>query len=216
MGMPGGSFSFGGGGGRGHGMSADEAEFLFSQFFGGSDPFGGLGGRRGGGPGIRINMGGRLGMQDPFGSFGVGSGMGGQPFGRSSYTQPKRYNAIPAGTIVSLKGLVSRPERNGDRGEVVQYDPSTGRYVVQIEDSEETIKVKPSNLLQHVHVKLHGLESRADLNGEKATILAWDDSKERYNIYVMSISKVISLKPSNITRKWYCWKDNWTTVKART
>ena len=44
-GMPGGSFSFGGGPGRGHGMSADEAEFLFSQFFGGSDPFGGFGGR---------------------------------------------------------------------------------------------------------------------------------------------------------------------------
>merc|ERR1712224_59886 len=126
-------------------------------------------------------------------------GMGGQPgFGRPSQRQVKRYDAIPTGTIVSLKGLISKPEKNGDRGEVVQYDPRTERYVVQIEDSDETIKVKPSNLLQHVHVKIHGLESRADLNGQKATILAWDVSKERYNIYVMDISKVLSLKPSNI------------------
>jgi curved DNA-binding protein CbpA len=189
-GMPGG---FGGGGGGGHGMSPDEAQFLFSQFFGGSDPFGGMGGgRRSGGPGIHMSMGGHPGM----GGYG---GMGGQPgFGRPTRRQPKRYDAIPTGTIVSLKGLVSKPEKNGDRGEVVQYDPSTGRYVVQIEDTNETIKVKPSNLLQHVHLKVYGLESRADLNGEKATILAWDEGKERYNIYVMKVSKCISLRPSNI------------------
>jgi hypothetical protein len=174
-------------------MSPDEAQFLFSQFFGGSDPFGGMGGgRRSGGPGIHMSMGGHPGM----GGYG---GMGGQPgFGRPTRRQPKRYDAIPTGTIVSLKGLVSKPEKNGDRGEVVQYDPSTGRYVVQIEDTNETIKVKPSNLLQHVHLKVYGLESRADLNGEKATILAWDEGKERYNIYVMKVSKCISLRPSNI------------------
>lgn len=193
----GGHGGFGGGmpgfGGGGHGgMSPDEAQFLFSQFFGGSDPFGGMGGGGRGGPGIQFSRGGHPGMG--------GFGMGAQPgFGRRpSRPQPKRYDAIPARTVVSLKGLVSKPEKNGDRGEVVQYDPSTGRYVVQLEDTDETLKVKLSNLLQHVHVKVHGLESRTDLNGEKATILAWDDGKERYNIYVMSISKCISLKPSNI------------------
>jgi len=188
-GMPGG-FSFGGGG---HGMSPNEAQFLFSQFFGGSDPFGGMGMGGSGGPGIHMSMGGHPGMGGGFG------GMGRQPgFGRPARRQPKRYDAIPTGTIVSLKGLVSKPEKNGDRGEIKQYDPNAGRYIVQIEDTDETLRVKPSNLLQHVHVKVHGLESRADLNGEKATILAWDESKERYNIYVMSIRKCISLKPSNI------------------
>mmetsp|Transcript_8328 Transcript_8328/g.17271 ORF Transcript_8328/g.17271 Transcript_8328/m.17271 type:complete len:351 (+) Transcript_8328:59-1111(+) len=198
-GMPGGFGSSGGGGG--HGMSPDEAQFLFSQFFGGSDPFGGMGmggGRRSGGPGIHMNMGGHPGMSGFGGMPGMG-GMGGQPgYGRPRRPQPKRYDAIPTGTVVSLKGLVSKPEKNGDRGEVLQYDPSTGRYVVQLEDTDETLKVKPSNLLQHVHVKVHGLESRTDLNGEQATILAWDDGKERYNIYVMKVSKCISLKPSNI------------------
>lgn len=193
--MPGG---FGGGGG-GHGMSPDEAQFLFSQFFGGSDPFGGMGmggGRRSGGPGIHMNMGGHPGMGG-FGGMGGFPGMGRQS-GFSTSRPAKRYDAIPTGTVVSLKGLVSKPEKNGDRGEVVQYDPRTGRYVVQIEDTEETLKVKPSNLLQHVHVKVYGLESRTDLNGEKATILAWDEGKDRYNIFVMKISKCISLKPSNI------------------
>mmetsp|Transcript_24025 Transcript_24025/g.56706 ORF Transcript_24025/g.56706 Transcript_24025/m.56706 type:complete len:350 (+) Transcript_24025:133-1182(+) len=197
-GMPGGFGGGFGGGGGGHGMSPDEAQYLFSQFFGGSDPFGGMGmGGGRGGPGIHMSMGGHPGM----GGFGGMGGMGGRPSGfgmRSQQPQPKRYDAIPTGTIVSLKGLISKPEKNGDRGEIVQYDPNTGRYVVRIEDTEETLKVKPSNLLQHVHVKVHGLESRADLNGEKATILAWDEGKERYNIYVMKISKCISLKPSNV------------------
>lgn len=193
-GMPGG-FNFGGGHGGhgGHGMSHDDAQFLFSRFFGGTDPFGGMGGMGGhGGPGI--HMGGQPGM----GGFGGRPGMGGPGMGRSSRRQPKRYDTIPVGTIVSLKGLISKPEKNHDRGQVVQYDPRTGRYVVQIEDTDETISVKPDNLLQHVHVKIHGLESRVDLNGVKATILAWDDSKDRYNIYVMSVSQSISLKPSNI------------------
>ena len=206
-GMPG--FGFGGGGRGGHGMSPDEAQFLFSQFFGGSDPFGGMGGMGGmggrGGPNISFNMGGPGmggfgGMPGMGGGMpGMGGGMGGRPgYGRPRRPQPKRYDAIPPGTPVSLKGLVSRPEKNGDSGEVKEYDPSSGRYVVQLEDTEETLKVKPTNILQHVQAKVHGLESRTDLNGAKARILAWDEARERYNIYVMSISKSISLKPSNI------------------
>merc|ERR1711907_534873 len=135
----------------------------------------------------------------------TGTGMGGmggqqQSFGRNNYTnnQPKRYDAIPEGTVVSLKGLVSKPERNGDRGKIVQYDPSSDRYVVYLEDSDETMKVKPSNLLQHARATIRGLEGRAELNGQTATILAWDDSKNRYNAYVPSISRAVSLKPSNI------------------
>lgn len=208
-GMPGGThFSFSGGnGGRGGGMSTQEAEFIFSQFFGaGSDPFGGIGGGSRGGPGIRVSMGGNPrgsfrsgGMQDPFSGFGMGGmpGMGPMP-GMGSRRQPRRYDAIPSGTVVSLKGLVNRPDRNGDRGEVQQYDPSSGRYIVSLEDSDETMSVKPANLLQHVHVTLTGLENRQDLNGKRGTIMAWDFQKERYNIYVMDSGSVMSLKPSNV------------------
>lgn len=148
---------------------------------------------------------------DPFmqmfgGGMGGMGGMGGSPFGgsssggmpRQSSFREKRYDAIPAGTVVSLKGLVSKPERNGDRGEVKQYDPSSGRYIVVLEDSEETMKVKPSNLLQHVHIKLHGLESKPEWNGERGTIIAWDQKNERYNVYMMGLSRAMSLKASNL------------------
>jgi len=215
-GMPGGgaSFSFGGmPGGGGRSMSPEEAQVLFSQFFGGSDPFGGggggmMGGMMGRGPrggGIFMSsssmnsgqpmsfmnmMGGQQQQQPTGGGFGTTN--------KKRQRETKRYDAIPVGTVVSLKGLVSRPERNGDRGQILQYDPSSGRYVVQIEDIQETIKVKPSNLLQHVPVTVHGLMNNAELNGEKGTVLTYDDQKERYTVYVTNKSKAISVRPSNL------------------
>jgi hypothetical protein len=43
---------------------------------------------------------------------------------------------------------VSRPEINGERGAVQQYDPSSGRYIVVLEDTDETMSAKPAaNLL---------------------------------------------------------------------
>lgn len=187
-----------GGGGHQHHMSPEDAEMFFSQFFGGGgDPFGGSvggGGQRGGPRG-------RVGGGSPFGSMGGHPGMGarGHPgFGARQPQEKRYYGAIPAGTVVSLKGLVSKPERNGDRGEVQQYDPRSDRYVVVLEDTNEAMSVKPSNLLQHVHVKLHDLESRPDLNGQRGTILAWNASTERYNVYVIPLSKVIGMRSSNI------------------
>jgi len=99
---------------------------------------------------------------------------------------------------VSLKGLVNAPERNGDRGTVKHYIPSTGRYVVELEDSDETMSVKPNNLLQHVHVRIHDIQNQPDLNGKTGTIIAWNESKQRYNIYVIVLQKVVSLRPNNV------------------
>lgn len=221
-GFGGGFGGFGGGGHHGgaHHMSPEEAQFIFGQFFGGSDPFGGfsssMGGRGGrsmrgsagmdpfmhiggsgmGGSGMRGSMGGFGGMPFDMGSMGMGS-MGGGMNG-SSRPAPKRYDAIPRETVVSLKGLVNKPERNGDRGVIQSFNPQSGRYVVVLEDSDETMSVKPSNLLQHVHVKLHGLESKPELNGERGTVLAWNSHTERYNIYVIKAKKVMSLKPTNV------------------
>lgn len=205
MGGMGGGMPFGfrpqghGGGGHGQHMSPEDAEMFFSQFFGGGgDPFGGSFG--GGGPGMRGAPRGRVGGGSPFGSMGGHPGMGGgRPgFGARQPQEKRYYGAIPAGTVVSLQGIVSKPERNGDRGEVQQYDPRSDRYVVVLEDTNEAMSVKPSNLLQHVHVKLHDLKGRPELNGQKGTILAWNASTERYNIYVIALSQVIGMRPSNI------------------
>eukprot|EP00173_Palmaria_palmata_P001910 Plantae.Rhodophyta-Palmaria_palmata.ctg21426.p1 GENE.Plantae.Rhodophyta-Palmaria_palmata.ctg21426~~Plantae.Rhodophyta-Palmaria_palmata.ctg21426.p1 ORF type:complete len:223 (+),score=17.54 Plantae.Rhodophyta-Palmaria_palmata.ctg21426:65-733(+) len=145
-----------------------------------------MGGPGGGMPPGMMNMGGMPGMQ-----------MGGFPQ-QQQRPQAPSYNSIPTGTVVSLKGLRSRPDRNGDRGVVRQYNPQNGRYAVQIEDSEESMAVKPKNLLQHVHVRLHGIESKPELNDKTGTIIAWNPNSERYSIYVMSNSKAVSLKPHNV------------------
>ena len=241
--MPTGGMPFGfGGGGGGHGMSPEDAQKIFSAFFGGGDPFGGSFG--GGGPRMHFGGGGPRGSSrvqgDPFASmFGMGGmpgGMGGMPGGMGgpfggmsgmpggmpggmggpfggmsgmpagmggNFTgmprrQERRFDTIPPKTIVSLKGLVGRPEMNGERGEVQQYDSRSNRYIVVLEDSEETMSVKPANLLQHVHVTLHALESKPEWNGQKGTIIAWDETKERYNIYVMGLRRAVSLKPANV------------------
>lgn len=210
---------FGGGGGvhfghPGHGhMSQEEAQQFFSMFFGGDDPFGGMGGMHHGGMGGGPRM---RGGPNPFSMFGgdpFGGSMGGMhgdPFGGSFGARPgggsfrprqpqrPRYDAIPNGTIVSLKGLVSKPERNGDRGEVIGYDPAAGRYTIVLEDTEEQLRVKASNLLQHVHVHLNNLQSQPSLNGKKGTIIAWNEHKHRYSIYVMDTGKAVSLKPTNV------------------
>lgn len=214
QGGPGVHFARGGPGGSGMHMSSEEADLLFSHIFGGADPFGSGFGRstRRGSPSISFNMGGGPGASaigmDPFMMFGGGVPGVGMPGGMNGFhpsqsgsvrrRPEKRYDAIPTGTIVSLKGLVSKPERNGDRGEVIEYDPQSGRYTVALEDSDEQLRVKPSNLLQHVHVVLHGIESQPDLNGRKGTVISWSVQKERYSIYIIDHSKVVSLKPGNV------------------
>jgi hypothetical protein len=212
-------FAPGGGGGMHHhggGMSPQEAEAFFSSFFGHSDPFGGAGGfgprmsggQRGGDPMSMLfgmggpQMGGSMrGMGQPgvggFGPAGMGQNFAGQR--QQSPPQEKRYEAIPNGTIVSLVNLVGQADRNGDRGKVVGYDISTHRYTVEMEDSDgEYLRVKPSNILQHVHVTIQNLESKPELNGKQGTVIRFDEHSGRYNIYVMDLSKTLSLKPMNV------------------
>jgi hypothetical protein len=196
-------YSGGGPGGR-HNMSPEDAERFFSQFFGGSDPFGdfnsrsrrgGRGGNIGGSPFDMMFGPGMSGMQG-MGGMPSMSGMGGMP--RQGRPAMKRYDAIPNGTVVSFKNLVNKADRNGDRGEIVDYDPASGRYTVELEDSDEVLRVRPNNLLQHIHVHVQNLTSSPEMNGLRGTILAWNDHKERYGIYVMDRSRVFSLKPSNV------------------
>ena len=163
----------------------------------GQDPFSMLFG--GGGPGM--SMGGMPGGMSMGGMPGGMGGMGGMPgmnFPQQQQAPKPSYNSIPRGTVVSMKGLRSRPERNGDRGVIQSYNAQTGRYAVQIEDSDEIMAVKPSNLLQHVHATLHGIESKPQLNGKRGTIIAWNAHAERYSIYVIDAAKAVSLKPNNV------------------
>jgi len=205
--MPNGASGFPGGfcpgGGGAHHMSQHDAQAIFSQMFGGSDPFGG-----GPGPGnMSFSMGGPMGgssgMSQVF-SQSMGGGMGGRQGMQSSSMRtsrrpiPIRYDEIPNGTVVTLRGLVTASERNGDRGVVRKMDPHSGRYTVNIEDSDEVMSVRATNLLQHCQVRIHDIQSQTELNGKTATIVTWIESKDRYNVYVVSLKKFVSLKPSNV------------------
>jgi curved DNA-binding protein CbpA len=220
-GFPGGFGGFGGGrpGGGVQHMSQEEAAEFFAHAFGGGDPFGGMFGGMGGmggmgGPSIRFQSsrgGGFGGMGgDPFmdmlGGLGGGmGGMGGQRGGMAGMRQQsmptmatKQYDVIPNGTIVSLKGLVNAAIHNGDRGVIKQYIPTSKRYVVELEDEDETLSVRPENLLQHVHVKIRDIQSQPELNEQTGTIITWCPNKGRYNIYIANMTKVVSLKPGNV------------------
>merc|ERR1712194_174261 len=123
-------------------------------------------------------------------------GMGGMPATRPQ--QSISYDSIPTGTVVSLQGLINASDKNGDRGVVQQFIPSTSRYVVRLEDSNETMSIKPSNLLQNCQVRIHDVKSQPELNGKTGIIMAWNRSKERYNIYIVVLKKFTSLKASNV------------------
>lgn len=203
----GGSDPFGGAGLFGGGMGGMPGGMHMSM--GGGMPGGRMGSMGGMGGMDPISMmfgggGGMPGMGMPgMNMSGMGGGMPGMGGGgmRQSNSQPKRYDAIPRGTVVSLKGLVSAPERNGDQGVIQQFNPSNGRYIVLLGDEDEEqqqMSVKPSNLLQHVHVRIHDVKSQPELNGKTGTIVTWIAAKERYNIHVMALNKVVSLRPANV------------------
>jgi len=178
------------------------------QSFGGPSMSGGMPGMGGVGGGgtdpISMMMGQMGGMGGPMGGM---MGPMGQMGGPSQAAEPPQFDAIPTGTLVSLQNLKSAPERNGDRGVIRQYISSTKRYMIQIEDSQDTMSVKALNLLQHVGVRIHNITSQTELNGKSGTIMAWSDANQRYNIYVKALAKVISLKIDN------CILDKGTVVQ---
>ena len=114
------------------------------------------------------------------------------------YSARPEYGVIPPGRIVSLKGLSNKAEYNGNRGMVQKYIGETKRYLVELEDFEEMLSVRPDNLLQQPCVTLHGIQSQPELNGKTGTVETWCPTKERYNIYATSLKKEISLRPGNV------------------
>ena len=73
----------------------------------------------------------------------------------------------------------------------MDYDDASARYLVQVEDTDEIIKVKADNLLQHVRVTLQNIESQAALNNMEGSIIAWNERKQRYNIYNCYILRLL-------------------------
>jgi hypothetical protein len=53
---------------------------------------------------------------------------------------------LPPGTVVTVRGVVAKPELNGQRGTIESYDREAGRFVVKF-PKNESAKLRPGNLI---------------------------------------------------------------------
>lgn len=136
------------------------AEDIFSEFFGGASPFGGMGGGMGGmggmGPGVKVRMGNGMGGMGGMGSqsFGMGGdsfqtmysddfgmgGMGGQSFGRQSQRQgPVKAPPIENKLMCSLEDLY----KGGTRKMKISRQIMDASGKTMTVDELITINIKP-------------------------------------------------------------------------
>eukprot|EP00930_Biecheleria_cincta_P095660 TRINITY_DN87602_c0_g1_i1.p1 TRINITY_DN87602_c0_g1~~TRINITY_DN87602_c0_g1_i1.p1 ORF type:complete len:377 (+),score=72.96 TRINITY_DN87602_c0_g1_i1:63-1133(+) len=215
------------------GMTQEQAQAMFSQFFGGAS------GTSGGPMPSNARFlftgvgGGPFGMSDndlDLGTLFMGMGLGGSTGGRGSATSARRRCsararsgpyvqhpgsstwptwAMSCGSRVSIHGLSKAKEHNGKTGTVQQFDEVRERYEVQVDDGS-VIWARPANLIQRCCVELRGLSGKPELNGQFANILGFDSTKDRYLAETQgNSSAIINLKPAN------CIVDEGTCVKLR-
>ena len=155
---------------------------------------------RGGSPLERMMMGGRSG--DPFDDDFARMMMGGGPMGsmmdelfgggmgppgrrsprpadlaammRASGSSSSPCDVIPDGKLVRVRGLTQSTEHNGKDGIVEDYNRSRDRYVVRLEDGD-AVSLKREWCQQILQVQLVGLASMPELNGERATLIGFED-----------------------------------------
>jgi len=170
---------------------------------------GGMGGMPGGMGGMPPGMGGMGGLPPEFAAMMGGMGgmpMGGMPMGgmppmggrggRGQRSEPEQPNLIPAGAQVVVRGLRGAAQHNGKSGQVVEYDASTDRYVVAVGE-DEALRIKFDNLVQTKEVEVTGMQNRPELNGKLATIVGYDEEKNRYHADIMGTGRA-SLQLSNL------------------
>merc|ERR1712216_295004 len=82
---------------------------------------------------------------------------------------------------VEVTGLSSRPELNGQTGEIFGYDASKRRYIAAIDGSGDAISLQPANciLSSGTCVVIDGLQA-TECNGQKARIVGVDRTACRY------------------------------------
>lgn len=198
----------------------------FRTFFGGEDDddgFGAFFGRGGmpggmpGGPRVVFRSGGMPsgGRGMPGGSggmdffsfggpgepFGMGGGRGaGRGRGRPA-SQPPPAHAMANGTAVVVRGLKGSPEHNGKTGRTRGWDAGKGRYEVEL-DGETSLSLKPSNLTQQCTVRVVGIESQPELNGQSGTILNYQEEQGRYLVRLRAKMPngrdTVGLQPANV------------------
>ncbi|CAD7957459.1 unnamed protein product [Amoebophrya sp. A25] len=208
----------------GGGMSFQNAESIFRQFFGNMDDnpfddmdgFGGPpgfgprgfgrtggsfgGGMFGGGPGVNIRMGGMPGgMNGMPGGPHMGGGMSGSSRGGGKGARPHGGpSEIPPGQKVTVVNVRSQPQHNDQQGTVREYDKEKARYIIELQTGT-TLSLKAENLSLEVDgCVIKGLQSKAELNNQKGKVLKYDAEKDRYTVQIFSSNQVIAVPVHNV------------------
>merc|ERR1719428_2715348 len=125
-------------------------------------------------------------------------GKGGMPGGMNgSSRRQARFDEIPTGKKVVIQGLQSAPQHNGKEGAVQNYDPSSQRYTIELQDGD-SVALKTARLTVMVdNCRVTGITSKPELNGSRGRVVNYDPEKGRYTV-ILSSGAGISLSPSNL------------------
>lgn len=163
--------------------SFSDADDIFKQFFGNSDPFSSNNG------------------------FSFISTRGRNPtniFQRSSFNTTrqsiKKIDVISNGKQVIIYGLKSKSEYNGKSGIIVGYSSDSKRYKVKLNNGS-IINILRNNFQQIVkNIELMELVSKNSLNGVLGILVGYNESKNRYIIQLGTRqgNAVLSFKKENV------------------
>lgn len=189
-------------------MSNFQANEVFSQFFGGNDPFGNHEDIFN----IFLNMNQN---QSQFNGFSGNFQNQGFPFAnfgsnnfRTNSTRSRKQpeNTIKKGVLVLLKNLQNNNLLNGLKGIVEKYDIQNDRYFVQV-NNHDLLSLKFENLLQLATCTICNLQKKPELNNKKGQIVNYNISKKRYLIEIENQQMYFKLD-NLIIDKDYCVKLN--------
>ena len=128
---------------------------------------------------------------------------------QTSSSNANPFNLLRPGTRVVTQNLVQSPHLNCRGGVVLQYQPQSARYLVQLESDNISnsitgnvapVAIRPENLLQTSKIKIQGLRTEPSLNGKDATICSYSRATNRYvvKVYNLLSTREISIQPANI------------------
>merc|ERR1711972_394355 len=88
---------------------------------------------------------------------------------------------------IEVVGLTTKPELNGQVGDVVSYDSETGRYMVLLRNPPTAISLQRKNCVLRAGTRVV-LDSLANsrYNGQMASIAGVDHAAGRYSVQCQS------------------------------
>jgi hypothetical protein len=103
-------------------------------------------------------------------------------------------------TGVAITGIQDRPGINGLCADIVEFDVSTGRYMLCISRDRSRVKLQPANILLPIgaRVVISNIVKRPELNDQKGRITSHDnDHDDKYTIFTQG-GETVKLKRENV------------------